>query len=43
MAKTKGTCEECGNELLENGTCPNCGFVPEKEEKDDLEETSDEE
>jgi len=29
----KGICEECGSELLADGTCPNCGFTPEKEKE----------
>lgn len=31
----KGICEECGSDLLEDGTCSNCGFTPEKEEKEE--------
>ena len=29
----KGICEECGSELLADGTCPNCGFTPEKKDE----------
>ena len=35
----KGICEECGSELLADGTCPNCGFTPEKE-NDEIEDVS---
>jgi len=36
----KDICNECGSELSEDCSCPNCGFAPNKEE--DLENEEEE-
>jgi hypothetical protein len=41
VKKSKKTCPDCDNELLEDGSCPTCGpadEIPEKE-KETIDET----
>lgn len=40
--KKEASCEECGGKI-ENGICASCGFAPESEKEEDLEEVKDEE